>query len=169
MRVNVSVLVPADRIGAFQVALGTFCASKSFPIGSAGSTGDEWRRLSAEVDQNDVAAFYQEFARWLGEATTAEPDLDDLDEATLAACWDLLPAYEQEFLRLLADDFGRPVGWVELRDKLGLAGEPDLARDLPVLAAALGDQRRMPVRVEGDVLWLRSELVDLVRDVSTAA
>lgn len=166
---NVSVLVPADRIGAFQVALGTFCASKSFPIGSAGSTGDEWRRVSAEISPDDVGAFYREFARWLGETTTAEPDLPDLDQAILAACWDQLPAYEQEFLRLLADDFGRPVGWVELRDKLGLAGEPDLARDLPVLTAALDDGRRMPVRVEGDVLWLPSELVDLVRDVSTAA
>lgn len=58
-----SVLVPADRIGAFQVALGTFHQTKTFPVASPGSTGDQWRRLSVEV--GEVGVFYHEFGRWL--------------------------------------------------------------------------------------------------------
>lgn len=170
MTVEVTVLVPGDRLAAFQAAMGAYATGGPLPAATPGSTGADWHEATVRVDAVRVADLYSEFGAWLSEATRPDPtpEPSDLDRAGFLAVWDVLPDHEQEMLRLLADDHGRAAGWLELREKLALPGRPSLERDLANLAAACtAAHRRLPVRQEGSgedaVMFLTVDLVGHVR------
>jgi hypothetical protein len=174
--VEVKVQVPADRVGEFQKAVGPFTAGQEMPPATPGSLGTSWQQLAVPVKESSVPAFLRAFAAWLDQATApvATQPPPDLTPATLTKLVrEVLPAYEGEFLRLLSDDSGRPVGWAELKRKLALAGKPSLRRDLPKLTQACGGPQpaKFPVRQEGEgddaVFWLPPELVDAVREAGS--
>ena len=152
MRTTVEVLVPADRAGHFQAALADYFNDGSFPQGVAGSAGGDWHHLVLRLPRRRVAQFYRGFSQWLlASLAEAEPQgLSDLSADELGQAWDVLSTYEREWLRLLSDDWGRPVGWPELKHKLALSGSASPARDLPLLAAECARlERALPVRQTG--------------------
>jgi hypothetical protein len=174
--VDVEVLVPEDRLAAFQIAIGAFAERHVLPKPPAGASAATWRPVKLALAADTVTSFYGEFAGWLRHATAGAPKVDppDLDAATFGDVWDrLYPRHEREALRLLADDFGRTVGWPELKTKLGLSGDPALPRDLPVLAAlCAAANRRFPIRQDGTadlaVFSLPAALIDLVEQAVAA-
>lgn len=152
MRTTVEVLVPEDRAGHFQEALAEYFASGVFPQGAAGSTGDQWQHVALRLPRRRVAHFYRGFSHWLmaSLAEAGQQSLPDLSAAELRQTWEVLSTYEREWLRLLSDDWGRPVGWPEMKHKLALSGPPCPARDLPFLAAQCAHlARALPVRQTG--------------------
>lgn len=154
MGVTVSVLVPQDRLGGFASASGAFLARGAMTAPDPGSSASGWTAVTVVVPEPRVRAFYVAFGAWVAAATASvpEPRLPVLTAAQRAdPRWSRLPPRERELLLLLVDDDRRVVPWGELRAKLGLAEEPDLARDLPVtswVCHALGCA--LPVEVVGE-------------------
>jgi hypothetical protein len=170
MTTAVDVLVPDDRVREFQIALGAFANGQTMPVPTPGSAAAKWQVVSLQVNDDRIAAFYASFATWLQAATEqGSPPPAELDPGELTAeLFDQLPKMERDFLRLLADDRGRVVGWSELKLKCGLAGPPSLSRALPQFSKQCADRgRSVPVRQElkddDAVFTLRPELVATVR------
>lgn len=146
------------------------------PVATPDSSTSSWQEVTVPVRDSEVAQFFASFGAWLGQATAAAPaSLPELTPEALKALWiEKLPPVEKEILCLLSDDYGRPVGWPELKRKLLLAGKPSLSRDFPVLTkACAGPPPAMfPVRQEGKdddaVFWLPAELGDAVRAIEEA-
>src|SRR5512144_661658 len=164
MTIDVDVLIPKDRVAAFQIAMGSFTSGRPLSVPQAGATDSGWVRISVAVASTEVKAFYSAFSDWLASAVAGSPTQADVDDSRFQAIWDDLPSSEQEVLRLLADDSGRAVGWPELRDKLRFPAHPSLDRDLPVLSRACHDAGvRPPVRQDGSgddaILYLPAAVV----------
>lgn len=168
---EVHVLVPTDRISEFQRALASFTAADAIPAATPGSSGSPWRQVTVPVTDLSLPAFFSSFGAWLGQAMAPATVVSgpDLTSENLAALFPSLPWAERELLLLLSDDFGRPVGWGELKRKLLLSGKPCLSRDFPVLTQGCAGPPAVsfPVRQHGTgddaVFSLPPELVDVVR------
>lgn len=168
---QVSVLVPADRVAEFQRALGALITGEATPGGTPGSSGSEWRKVSVPIRESSIPAFFSGFGAWLSEATSPapSPELVEFTPEAMGSAYLELNRHERELLLLLSDDRGRPVGWPELKRKLLLSGKPSLTRDFPLLAKACEGppRRKFPVHQDGNedeaVFTLPSDLVTAVR------
>jgi hypothetical protein len=171
MFVEVKVSVPGDRVGDLQVAFGGFVSTGKLAAPPAGSSKTEWREVSLAVSDDKVQSFQEAFGSWLTQALApaVTTPLEKLRVSEFNEVWRDLNEREREALRLMADDSGRAVGWPELKEKLGLAGEADVAAMLPQLSAFCeAKKREMPVRYRGkgdeQVFFLPAEVIDVVND-----
>ncbi|MDP9332682.1 MAG: hypothetical protein M3Q30_05145 [Actinomycetota bacterium] len=166
--VAVPVLVPVDRTRDFNLALGALVAGNQPRDPAGGSNADEWQKMSVVLATEHVARFYAAFGAWTAAVTTAAGKPALFDAQKLTQVWDALPRRELKFLSLCSDNFGRSVGWPELKRKLGLAGKPSLTRDLPQLAQSCTNPvLAFPIVQDGEgddaVFTLPAALVDAVR------
>jgi hypothetical protein len=147
--VEISVLVPGDRVKDFQTAHGSFAAGHPMSDPLPGSNASSWQAVTVQITDGTVAAFYEAFARWLTNATTPAIAPPEMSADELKTAFPLLPRMEKELLRLLADDSGRVIGWAELKSKFCLAGKPSASHALPHLAARCTALKRgMPIQQE---------------------
>jgi hypothetical protein len=130
------VLVPADRIGAFQAAVSTFVGTGKLTKAKGGSDGKSWTEVPLPpLPAANVAEFYRQFADWLEDATKAAPEREPKHPSpeALVEAMASLPKLERELLFLLSDDGGRTVAWAEVKKKFSVAGPAELASVLPKL------------------------------------
>lgn len=166
--VTVAVLVPADRTRDFDTALGALVSGDQPPAPEGGSSGKSWQEVSVVLTTESVASFYAAFGEWVKLATKQAAPLAAFDASHLKTLWNTLPQRELKLLSLCSDNFGRSVGWPEVKRKLGLAGKPSLTRDLPQLAQFCKHSKiAFPVLQDGEgddaVFSLTEALVNCVQ------
>jgi hypothetical protein len=150
--VQVLVFVPEDRLRDFQVSLPALLTGGD-PPAVPGSTAKNWTPFSVTVSADSAVRFYEAFGRWL-EVATANPQPGRPKPAVtredLVDIWAALPAQECEGIGLMSDAWGRAVSWAELCRKMGLVGDPSLARDFPSLVRECEQRgKAVPVRQHG--------------------